>query len=255
MLPKEVLFLYRSVVHVKSHRDCAALVEQRQTRNGRKTSGRKRKTLLPVGREIYWVRVRIDSLSNARILSLLPRRRSSSTMWTFNPAVYMRHAWDKTNSWWGKMSLVLFYLFIWLGIIKSVYGVIDPTCAGVFSCMMTDLSSFQESLVLTMVRGWSLFSLAFLIYADKGGLHTWNVGIVACIMLAWVWMAKTGILDTMEPSMLEECVGWMSHMVWILPVWIIVTFVGVVVDEKMGDGASVGEREPLTFAQVVEGRV
>jgi hypothetical protein len=168
-------------------------------------------------------------------------------MWTFNPAVYMRHAWDKTNSWWGKTSLILFYLFIWLGIIKSVYGVIDPTFAGVFSCMMTDTSAFQESLTLTMIRGLSLFSLGFLVYADKGGLHTWNVSFVSVFVLVWMWIQKVGMIDAMGPAILEECAGGMGSAgsLWISIVWILLALLGVIVDEQMGDGASAGEREPL----------
>jgi hypothetical protein len=169
------------------------------------------------------------------------------TMWTFNPAVYLSHAWSKTNSGWGKTSLVLFYVYIWLGILKCTWGVFDPTFLGGATCYMTGASEFEENFMLGLIRGSCLFALAFLIYADKGGLHSWNVGFVTFVCLAWMWIAKATVLSKMDTTMYDECVGGRAGKisVWISMVWLLLAFVTVLVDERMADSATDGERLSL----------
>jgi uncharacterized membrane protein len=168
-------------------------------------------------------------------------------MWSFNPSVYLSHAWSKTNSGWGKTSLILFYVYIWLGIIKCIYGVIDPTMMGRVTCFMTDTSKFEEAFILGLIRGIFLFALAFLIYADKGGLHSWNVGFVTFFVLAWVWIYKATILNKMDVAMQDECVGakFGKISMWISISWILLAFVTFLIDERMAARASEGESTSL----------
>lgn len=91
-----------------------------------------------------------------------------------------------------------------------------------------------------------LFTLAFLLYADKGGLHSWNVGFVTFVVLVWLWIARASILTKMDTTMYEECVGgWAGKSVWISTVWILLAFVTILVDERMADRATEGERVSL----------
>ena len=166
-------------------------------------------------------------------------------MWSINPAVYLKHAWEKTNSVWGKIALVLFYTFLWLGILKAIWGLIDPTFLGRFSCF-SKATGFDETLELALTRGICLFVLAFFIYADKGGLHSWNVGFVAFFMLMWIWIVKATMINQMKASMYEECIGWMGVSMWIGPIWIVLALLLVIVDERKGDGGTEGERQALT---------
>lgn len=168
-------------------------------------------------------------------------------MWSFNPSVYLNHAWDKTNSGWGKTSLILFYVYIWLGILKCIYGVIDPTMMGRATCFTTGASEVEEALILGLFRGIFLFALAFLIYADKGGLHSWNVGFVTFFVLAWVWIAKATIFDKMDAAVYDECIGakFGKISMWISISWILLAFVTILVDERMADNATEGESTSL----------
>ena len=50
----------------------------------------------------------------------------------------------------------------------------------------------------------------------------------------------------MDPEVLEECVGGMAHMVWVTVVWVLLAFVGIVVDEQKADNGTEAEREHLT---------
>ena len=168
-------------------------------------------------------------------------------MWSFNPAIYLGHAWTKTNSGWGKTSLVLFYVFIWLGILKCAWGVFNPTFLGRTTCYMTGASEFEQNFMLGLIRGMYLFALAFLFYADKGGLHSWNVGFVTFVVLAWLWIARASILTKMDTAMYEECVGGRTGKIslWISTVWILLAFATIVVDERMADRVTEGESASL----------
>lgn len=170
-------------------------------------------------------------------------------MWSFNPAVYLNHAWSKTNSGWGKTSLILFYTYIWLSIIKCTWGVIDPTFLGRTTCFFTkDTSEFDETFMLALVRGASLFALAFFVYADKGGLHSWNVGFVTFFILVWTCISKVTLLDKMDKKMYEACIGGAKVgkiSMWAATAWILVAFVTVLVDERMVDNSTEGERTSL----------
>ncbi|CAB9498214.1 expressed unknown protein [Seminavis robusta] len=165
-------------------------------------------------------------------------------MWSLNPAFYLQHAWAKTNSGWGKMSLVLFYLFIWLGILKCLYGLFDPTMMGRLTCFMKYTNSNDDIFFFMMARGCFLYGLAFLVYADKGGLHSWNVGFVTVVVLLWIWIAEC-TFSKMDKALYDECVGGMGNWVWVSIAWVLLTFIGIVVDEKKADNGTEAERSNL----------
>jgi hypothetical protein len=69
----------------------------------------------------------------------------------------------------------------------------------------------------------------------------WNVGFVAFFYLVWVWIAKASVLEQAH----NECMGSMAKFMWITPLWIVVAFISVVVDERMGDSGTERERQPI----------
>ena len=166
---------------------------------------------------------------------------------------YLNHAWTSTNSWWGKVSLVLFYVYVWFWIITGIYSLFDPLTG--LDCLFdyddaVDATGSgggpDETLAAGLIRGLNLFVVAFLFYVDKAGLHSSNVGFVAVINAIWLWMWY-GILD----GNFEGCASAWSDMAWIYLVWIVLAFITIVIDERMmvgsdsGDAEGTGERKPL----------
>jgi len=166
-------------------------------------------------------------------------------MWAINPSVYLNHAWEKTNSKYGKTALVMFYLFVWLGILKAVWGLINPGFLGQLHCYLPDLEGYEASFVTAMMRGLCLFTLAFLVYADKGGLHSWNVGFVTFFVLMWIWIAQSSMIKPMDDHTFHKCIGKWWHSMWVTPVWIVLAFLLTLMDERQGDDSTAAERQPL----------
>ena len=165
-------------------------------------------------------------------------------MWSINPSVYLHRAWDKTNSPYGKVSLVLFYLYIWIGILKCLYGLFDPTMMGMTSCLH---GGEDDATFAMMSRGLFLFALAFLVYADKGGLHSWNVGFVTVVSFVWIGIVWNAI-SSMPEEVYEGCGlgGNMPRaMVALTIAWLLATCIGIVVDEKKADNGTEEERTTL----------
>ena len=170
-------------------------------------------------------------------------------MWSFNPMTYLNHAWTSTNSWWGKVSLVLFYVYVWLMILCGIFSLFYPLSG--MDCLFddevdaTDGGGPDETLTAGLMRGLNLFLVAFLFYVDKSGLHSSNVGFVAVVNAIWMWMWY-GILD----GNFEGCASAWSDMAWIWLVWIVLAFITIVIDERMvgtdsADADGEGERKPL----------
>ena len=165
---------------------------------------------------------------------------------------YLNHAWTSTNSWWGKVSLVLFYVYVWLLIINGIFSLFYPLSG--LDCLFDDDGvddasggggGPDETLAAGLLRGLNLFLVAFLFYADKSGLHSSNVGFVTVVNAIWMWMWY-GILD----GNFKGCASAWSDMSWIWLVWIVLAFITIVIDERMGgsdsgDEDGTGERQPL----------
>jgi len=147
------------------------------------------------------------------------------------------------------MSLILFYLFIWIGIIKCIYGLFDPTMMGTITCFLPkddkdDNKDNHRPIFFLVARGLFLYALGFLCYVDQGGLHSWNVRFLAVVCLAWICMVER-TFSNLEDAVYEECVGNYGNLVWVSVVWIILFVVGTFIDEKMADNGTAEERASL----------
>lgn len=114
------------------------------------------------------------SCNQARIQNLRNMTTSS-----FNPLQYLKQAWSKTHSAWGKAAIVLFYSFVWVEIIWGVQIMIAPLV--VFPCFNAHASDSEIVLAGSLLRQLNLFAIGLLLYADRGGIALWNVGSVLTI--------------------------------------------------------------------------
>ena len=154
------------------------------------------------------------------------------------PMVYLNHAWSSTQTVFGKAALVLFYLLIWLTIISCVITLIDPTSQGA-SCMYDELT--DQSTIDMYKSGSRMFSvvlIAFLFYADKAGLHAWNVAIVTIVVVYATIMTQGYDMPDACPS-----ASWN----WIWGGWAILTLILTILEERLGGnaGGSAEETQPI----------
>ena len=165
---------------------------------------------------------------------------------SFNPLYYLRHAWDATNSAWGKAAIVLFYLFVWIQILWSLETIIAPKAG--WTCLYTGMGEFVESTTKSLVRQMNIIWIGFLLYADRGGIKVWNIAMVFCVVFlyTWSWMNWENNYDTAKDS--PSCDALMvsaAKVVWVQVTWPALALVCAFVDAKMGGGTSSEETAPL----------
>ena len=165
---------------------------------------------------------------------------TATTMWSFNPAVYLQHAWGSTRTMWGRLSLILFYSFIWISILSALWSLIAPESQGM-DCIFGNASNKDLATLRVLLRGINLFVIAFLFYADKSGLHSSNVGIVTVVVLLWTWMWHSYLKGSERPA----CAAVWDSWKWIWPAWVGIAFVTILLDEKLGDDGTEEERQNL----------
>uniref|UniRef100_A0A7S3LA60 Uncharacterized protein n=1 Tax=Amphora coffeiformis TaxID=265554 RepID=A0A7S3LA60_9STRA len=163
-----------------------------------------------------------------------------------NPMYYLQHAWDNTNSAWGKAAIVLFYSFVWIQILWAVQILIVPLAG--FGCFVNEGTDTEVLLMSGMLRELNVFTIGFFLYSDRGGIKVWNVGMVFAVYLVFVivWLSSFGSSFVEHyPSCKDVNTGW-NNVAWVTLVWATLAFVAAFMDDGMGQGSGAGgESAPL----------
>jgi len=165
---------------------------------------------------------------------------------SFNPMFYLKHAWERTNSVWGKTAIVLFYTFVWFQIIWAIQVLVAPFAG--FGCTTGQLTEEESLWMGSLVRQLNVFTIGFFLYADRGGIKAWNVAMVFVVYVAgsslYISMAST----MMESKNLKECSDELSKgvtLLWTTMVWSALSLAAAIADERIGNGGTAGETTPL----------
>jgi hypothetical protein len=167
-----------------------------------------------------------------------------------NPMFYLKHAWENTHSIWGKMTIVLFYVYIWLMIIASFIYMVWPNLMG--TCFLEKESDYASATIVSLMRTGNLFSLGFFLYADRGGIKFWNVTMVVVISLINIWFAWTWARDwkTLEGAPKHCSDNGIMTQSLVAVIWITVSWVFSFLEHRAGHsgsrGSTTNESTPLT---------
>ncbi|KAG7347270.1 hypothetical protein IV203_030638 [Nitzschia inconspicua] len=170
---------------------------------------------------------------------------------SMNPMVHLKHAWDNTHSVWGKLTIVLFYVFIWLNIIMAFLSVVWPNWMGC-ACFWKKESEYASASMVNLMQGQNLFALGFFLYADRGGIRLWNVSMVFVIAVvyswfAWIW-AKNWEMMEGAPKHCND--HGMVTMILVGVVWIAISWIFAFLEHRAGHsgggaGGTTNESTPL----------
>ncbi|KAL7576849.1 hypothetical protein ACA910_013862 [Epithemia clementina (nom. ined.)] len=163
---------------------------------------------------------------------------------------YLRHAWEKTHSIWGKACIVLFYSFLWVNIVWSLAVAIDPWL--VCECTAAHTPESEAFAGIQCVRVINVFAVGFFLLADRGGIHLWNVAMVFVInsIASWPLLA----LATHYKPIVEsdaDCTASLQSLqitTWAMVVWSALALVASFLDarqETSTNAGTTGERTPL----------
>ncbi len=158
----------------------------------------------------------------------------------WNPIPHTQHAWNKATTVWGKVALVLFYSYIWLGIISAIWQLVDPTSFGMgcYIDMYAPDPSRERIDFFVTIRSIDILFIGLLLYADFMGFVTKNVALLTVITIAW----EISMIPAMGPMVEGHCTSLLWQF-WINPVWMILSLICMVIEDKLGDRADEGYTE------------
>ena len=99
------------------------------------------------------------------------------------------NAWADAKTWWGKAAAVLFYLWVWIVLLSSVWNAIDPHSLGSGCFLDNAADERDETLMTCMIRSYDIVVIGFLGYAHLGGARVKNIATVLA-----VWLANTIVM-------------------------------------------------------------
>jgi hypothetical protein len=174
-------------------------------------------------------------------------------MW--NPYRNVVDSWERQHTVFGKMAVVLFYLYVWLFIVASVIQMINPIGQG-WECLVpttTDVSttSEEEGKALKVYLAWLIqliyaYILGLALLAETVGPRVSSLVVLtlATGTVAILNLHTKKILGTMEQDM-EECWTGVFKMDMTAIVWSILALVLLIVDVQIGSGSTAEETQLL----------
>jgi hypothetical protein len=109
---------------------------------------------------------------------------------------HFRNAWHATNSFWGKVAMVLFYSFVWLQIASGIWSLLAPVSVNNWGCMWDKVvAASDRNFFLATMKVLNVWILGFFWLAHHHGANFWNVFTVAILYLVQWLVHKPAIQD------------------------------------------------------------
>jgi len=114
-------------------------------------------------------------------------------------------------------------------------------------CFADEWTEMETRMMGGMLREINVFTIGFFLYADRGGIKVWNVGMVFAIYLVFmiVWLSTGSTVPERYPSCADTYHAF-TNAQWVTMVWATLAFIAAIVDDRMGERSGAeGERVPL----------
>jgi hypothetical protein len=162
-----------------------------------------------------------------------------------NPLFYIKHAWEATNTIWGKLCIVFFYTFLWVNIVASFIAIFLPRLGA--ECYYKGLSEYSAYMITTLMRQTNVFAAGFFLYADRGGIKVWNVAMVFAFYLVFSVFMFNLLRDYPNLDGIPEgcSIGGYTTMTWVTLIWAALALLFSIMEVKLGSNASRSESTPL----------
>ncbi|KAL7576812.1 hypothetical protein ACA910_013829 [Epithemia clementina (nom. ined.)] len=164
----------------------------------------------------------------------------------WNPMNHVLHAWEKTHSSWGKISIVTFYSFVWINVVWALALVVNPWIG--YECAASHAPDAETFVATTLFRGQNMFALGFFLYAERGGIKVGNVAM-AFIVHALVCCTIFTLADHYSAMDVNvDCVDGFDSLrvtMWVLIGLSGLALVTAILDAAHATASSSEERTPL----------
>jgi hypothetical protein len=158
-----------------------------------------------------------------------------------NPMFHLKHAWENTHRVWGKVTIVLFYVYVWYNIVASLLSLTFPSLMGT-ACYMDNETEYGSSAMTLGFNIAYLYVIGFLLYADRGGIRFWNVTMVfvfSMINLYWLWTWNNKMMSMDgAPSGCNDGAG---TQIMVFTIWIALAWIFSFLEHRAAGGGSGGD--------------
>jgi hypothetical protein len=179
-------------------------------------------------------------------ITRLETQETNAIMVNNNPMYHLKHAWEGTTTVWGKVCIVLFYSFVWLNILLSIQEIIAPELGA--ECFYQGLSDYVLAGIDALMRGLQIFTIGFLLYADRGGIKVRNVSMVFFVFLffAIVLFKAMNAYPSLDGYPSECDMTLLFTMNCVFVVWPGLALIASILEARASAGnSSSGETQPL----------
>jgi hypothetical protein len=167
-------------------------------------------------------------------------------MMGWNPLHYVQHAWTKTKTLWGKLSLILFYSLIWITILTSLIQLVWPRIHDLrcfLDVVVKDNDKHAKDaakMIVIMSRCINVVLIGVMAYADMGGLTVKNVATTTVLVSCYTAASYPSQAVAMAAGCVEDS-NW-SPLWWLVyPGWALVALICTILEDKLGEGGESAE--------------
>lgn len=164
-------------------------------------------------------------------------------MW--NPVDKVKGDWSNTKSFWGKIAVILFYVFVWLLIVVQVYQYFVPNSTG--PCVTKNMKHDDAVWTVYLLREFAWYPLGLLLYAQYLGIQMFNLFMVTIFTVGSMTMLHSLGADSFDDSACYDRVlqQWpLALIAWPIA-FLVLAFVDAHVVGRGVTSTSTGENQPL----------
>jgi hypothetical protein len=164
-----------------------------------------------------------------------------------HPINHIKEEWSNSSTVSGKIAVVLFYTYVWLGVVSLTYLFIDPTSQGV-SCAIDGFDAYTASVLNMVTRLYAPYLVLFFLYIEWHGARSLcNVAVLATVgTISLCGMAATSGTEDDEHRVSHDCLDYMKNSLIANVVWSWLVFLFVLIDYfQTRRSAMAPESQPL----------
>jgi|Transcript_22129 hypothetical protein len=166
-----------------------------------------------------------------------------------HPINHIKEEWSNSSTLSGKIGVILFYTYVWLGVVSLTYLFIDPTSQGV-SCAIDGFDDYTASVLNMTTRLYAPYLIVFFLYIEWHGARSLcNVAVLATVgTISLCGMAATPGIEDDEHRVSQTCSDYMknsliANVVWS---WLVLLFVLINYFQTQRSGTAVDSQPLLT---------
>lgn len=149
----------------------------------------------------------------------------------------MKILWADVKTGWGKACIVLFYSFLILQILGTLWSLYDTTTG--WECLWNTLDAGDVSMVAGTMKVVNFWILGFMLYAYKGGIGVWNIAMAFAFYTGQYIMYKPVFTEFLAENCPTELYAFNASMI-VTIVWILLALILSGIEMKLGGGGTSG---------------